>query len=142
MKRRADTILNTHLVRTSKLKIDAEVLLVECLQPRVNQPAQQRALNLFHDLRSRLFRIVLRHERAELVVIQIVLSRELVAGAQHKRQLRRGYPERGEHGAEDELVVFRAVGDEVEGCLEVVEEGVDVWDVTRSQSAMKNSDSS
>ncbi|KAF8414501.1 hypothetical protein L210DRAFT_3592435, partial [Boletus edulis BED1] len=34
-------------------------------------PAQQRPFDLFHDLRSRLFGIVLRRERAELVVIQI-----------------------------------------------------------------------
>ena len=56
---------------------------------------------------------MLRHERAELVIVQIVFSRELVVGALHEGQFRRGYAERVKDGSEDELIVFRSMGDEV-----------------------------
>lgn len=69
---------DAHLVDTTKLEVYVQVLFVESLKARVEQPAQQWALYLFHHLRTSLLRIVLGDGRAEFIIVEVVLSRELV----------------------------------------------------------------
>jgi len=58
-------VWNTHLIDTSELEIDTEVLLIQRLKTRVQQSTQQRVPNLLHNLRSSLLRIMFRHRRAQ-----------------------------------------------------------------------------
>ena len=118
-----------HLIDASELEVAPEVLLVERLQAGVEEPAQQRTLDLLHDLRPRLLRVVLRHDRAEPVVVEVVLLCELVRRALDELEARGRDAERAEDGEEDVLVVLCAVGDELEGRFEVVEECVDICQV-------------
>lgn len=66
---------NTDLVHAAELEVDVEVLLVEGLQTRVEEPAEQGAVDLLDDLCARLLGVVLGDERAEAVVVEGVLLR-------------------------------------------------------------------
>lgn len=65
-------------------------------------------------------------DRAELVLVEVVSLRVLVVGAEDEGDLVEGEVERTEDSADESLVVVGAVSDELDGSLEVVEEGVDV----------------
>jgi hypothetical protein len=56
--------VHTHLVNAAKLEVYVQVLLVQRLQTGIEQTAQQRTLDLLHDLRTSLFGVMLCHRRA------------------------------------------------------------------------------
>ena len=63
----------TYLIHTTELEVDIEVLLVECLQARVQKTTEQWTLNLLDNLGTGLLGIVLCYNGTKLVVIEVVL---------------------------------------------------------------------
>ena len=118
---------NLALVDATKLEVDAEVLLVERLEERVQEAGQEGRRDLLDDLCAGLARIVLGRDRRQLVLVEVVLGVVLVRRADDKLELVEREVERAEDGGDDAAVVVDARLDELNRRLEVVKEGVDVW---------------
>jgi hypothetical protein len=114
------------LVDASELEVDAEVLLVERLQERVQQAGQERRRDLLDDFGAGLARVVLARDRRELVLVEVVLGRVLVRGPDDERDLVEREVQRSEHGRDQSPVVVDAGLDEFDRGLEVVEESVNI----------------
>ncbi len=115
-----------NLVDTAKLEVTAEVLLVQGLQAGVEESAEKRALDLFHHFRACLLIVVFGHDRAELVVVEVVLLGQLVGRPLHEAELLGRDAQRVEHGKQDFLVVLRSMRYELQGSLQVIQERVDI----------------
>ena len=102
------------------------MLLIQRLHQRIDQPAQRRVVDLLDDLGAGLLGIVFRDDAAQAEEVHGVGGAELVGGAEDEFELRDGYVDGFEEGGDDEAVVGGAVGDELDGGFEVVEEAVDV----------------
>jgi len=122
------------LVDAAKLEVDAEVLLVERLEERVQEARQERRRDLLDDLGAGLARIVLRGDRRELVLVEVVLGVVLVRRADDELELVEREVERAEDGDDEAAVVLNTRLDELDRRLEVVEEGVDVCSVQRESA--------
>lgn len=107
--------IGTNLIGASKLEVTVQVLLVQRLKSRVQQSTKQGTRNLLHNLRSSLFRVVLRNGRAQSVIIHVVGFGELVRGADDELETVDWNGERFEYGFEEEGVVRYAVFDELDG---------------------------
>lgn len=116
----------TYLINAAELEVNAEVLLVERLHTRVDQAGQQCALDLLHDLRTGLLGIVLGDRCAQTEVVHSVLGIELVRGSLDKDELFCRNAERLQDSEDHFLVVQRALLDEIERRLQVVEECMNI----------------
>lgn len=114
------------LVDAAELGVDVEVFLVEGLHEGVEQPGQGGVVDLLDDLGAGLFGVVLGDDGGEAEEVHAVGGGELVGGAEDEFEGGGGDGEGVQEGGDDVAVVGRAVGHELEGGFEVVEEAVDV----------------
>lgn len=123
------------LVKTSKLGIDVQVLLVQDLQNRVEQARQRRIVGLLDNLGAGPLRVVLGDDRRQLVDVHDVLGALLVRAALDKLELLGGHADGLEDGGDDKAVVFNSQLDQLDGGFQVVEEAVDVGEQDRDMAA-------
>jgi hypothetical protein len=130
------------LIDTTELYVDIEILLVKCLHKRVEEATEWRIFCLLDNFGTRLLRVTLACCRCKPQNIHHVLGRQLEARTQDELKLvywdANGLEQRGDSVA----VVFCAVLDEFDGCLEVVEEAMDIgeedFDVAASGKELCN----
>lgn len=123
------------LVKTSKLGINVQVLLVQDLQNRVEQARQRRIVGLLDNFGAGSFRVVLRDDRRQLVDVHDVLGALLVRAALDKLELLGGHADGLEDGGDDETVVLDAQLDQLDGRFQVIEEAVDIGEQDRDMAA-------
>lgn len=116
----------THLIDTTKLHVDVEVLLVEALEQGVKKTAEEWAGDLLDDFRAGPLCVILRDTGAQPVHVHVVGFCELVRGTDDKDQTFGGDTHGPEHGEENVLVVIDALLHELQRSFEVVEEGVHI----------------
>lgn len=110
----------THLVDTTELKVDVQVLLIERLQAWVEQTTEERTADLLDDFCTSFLCIVLSHASAEAVIVHVVRLRQLVAAADDENEPVGGHADGAEDGEEDVSVVVYTMSHELDGCLQVV----------------------
>lgn len=114
------------LVDAAELGVDVQVFLVEGLHEGVEEPRQGGVFDLLDDLGAGLFGVVLGDDGGEAEEVHGVGRGQLVGGAEDEFEGGGRDGEGEQEGGDDEAVVGGAVGDELEGGFEVVEEAVDV----------------
>lgn len=115
-----------HLVNTSELNVDVEILLVKRLKTGVEEGAHQGRLGLLDDVGTGVLGGLDSREGVELVHVHGVLGGELVAGASHELEFVGRDAEGGEDGLEEVRVVLDTVLENLHGRLVGIEEGVQV----------------
>lgn len=114
------------LVDAAELGVDAEVFLVEGLHQRVEQAGEGGVVDLLDDFGAGFLGVVLGDDGGEAEEVHAVGGGELVGGAEDEFEGGGRDGERVQEGGDHVAVVGGAVGDELEGGFEVVEEAVDV----------------
>ena len=81
---------------------------------------------MFHDLGTSFFRVMFSNDGAQLVVIEVELSSQLVRRPFDKAQFGNWDAERCEDRHQDKFVVLCSVRDEFKGSFKVVQERMDI----------------
>ena len=114
------------LINTTELSIDLEVLLVENLKDGVEETGKRSVVGLLDNLSTSLLGVVLRDKSRELVDIHDVVGALLVGAAKDELELVGRDADGLQEGGDGALIVLGTVANELDGGLEVVEDGVDI----------------
>lgn len=123
------------LIDTTKLSIDLEVLLVENLENGVEEAGKRSVVGLLDNLSAGLLGVVLGDEGRELVDIHDVVGALLVGAAKNELELVGRDTNGLQEGGDGALIVLGAVANELDGGLEIVENGVDIGEEDDNMAA-------
>lgn len=123
------------LIDTTELSIDLEVLLIEHLEDRVEETGQRSVVGLLDNLSTSLLGVVLGNESRELVDIHDVVGALLVGAAEDELELVGRDTDGLQESGDGALIVLGAEADELDGRLEVVEDGMDVGEENDDMAA-------
>lgn len=123
------------LIDTTKLSIDLEVLLVEDLENGVEETGKRSVVGLLDNLSASLLGVVLGDEGRELVDIHDVVGALLVGAAKDELELVGRDADGLQESGDGALIVLGAVANELDGGLEVVEDGVNIGEENNDMAA-------
>lgn len=111
---------------TAQLSVDLQVLLIENLENRVQQPTQRSVGGLLNNLGTGLPAIMLGSQSGQPVDIHNIVGVALVGAAEHELELLRRNANSLENRGDNFLVVFDAVLDQLQRRLHRIQECVHI----------------